>query len=46
MLGEWTAGFAAALVPFGWVAVAVADARGVEVDGQFRCGSGSVGCSF
>ncbi len=33
MLGEWTVGFAAVLVPFGWVAVAVADAGGVEVAG-------------
>jgi hypothetical protein len=46
MLGKWMAGFAAALVPFGWVAVAVANAGGVEVDGQFCCGSGSIGRGF
>jgi hypothetical protein len=46
MLVEWTAGFAAALVTFGWVAVAVADAGGVEVDGRFRCSSGIIGHGF
>jgi hypothetical protein len=46
MLGECTAGFAAALIPFGWVAMAVADGGGVEVVGRFYCGSGSVCCGF